>query len=80
MKVYVLLGFIDWEGCALIGVFGSVEDVLRCVESGKGSWYYDKMGYVESDVGITVVGDKFEPLDVDSAIEYVEFHRGNSVQ
>ena len=76
MKVYALLGFIDWEGSQLVGVFGSVEDLRRCVESGKGSWWYDQMGYVGSEVGITVVGDKFKPLDVDSLVEYVEFHRG----
>jgi hypothetical protein len=83
MKVYSLLGFIDYEGSELVGVFGSVEDVLRCVESGKESWWYDQeswwydqMGYVESEVGITVVGDKYEPLDVDSLIVYVEFQRG----
>lgn len=67
MKVYTLLGFFDYEGSELVCVFGSVEDVLRCVESGKGSWYYDQMGYIESEVGITVVGDK---------IEYVKFHYG----
>jgi hypothetical protein len=76
MKVYVLQGFTDYEGAELVGVFGSVEDVLQCVESGKGSWWYDQMGYIESEVGITVVGDKFKPLDVDSLIEYVKFHYG----
>lgn len=74
MKVYSLLGFVDYEGSELVGVFGSVEDVLRCVESGKGSWWYEYMGYVESELGITVVGDKLESFE--SAVEYVEFHRG----
>ena len=69
MKVYSLLGFVDYEGSELVGVFGSVEDVLRCVESGKGSWWYDQMGYVGS-----VVGDQIE--SVDSVLESVEFHRG----
>ena len=78
MKVYVLQGFTDYEGSTLVGVFGSVEDVMRCVESNKGSWFYDQMGYIESDLGITVVGDKFEPLDVDSMIEYVSFHYGRT--
>ena len=76
MKVYVLLGFMEYEGSTLLGVFGSVGDVLRYVELGKGSWFYDHIGYVESELGITVLGDKFESLDVDSIIEYVEFHRG----
>jgi hypothetical protein len=69
MKVYSLLGFIDYEGSVLLGVFGSVEDVLRCVESGKGSLWYDQMGYVESELG-----DQIE--DVLEVVEYVEFHRG----
>lgn len=69
MKVYSLLGFMDYEGSELVGVFGSVEDVLRCVESGKGSWWYDQMGYVESELG-----DQIE--SVDSVLESVEFHRG----
>jgi len=69
MKVYSLLGFTDYEGSELVGVFGSVEDVLRCVESGKGSWWYDQMGYVGSELGLTVES-------VESVVEYVEFHRG----
>jgi hypothetical protein len=32
MKVYTLLGFTDYEGSTLVGVFGSVEDVLQCVK------------------------------------------------
>ena len=69
MKVYSLLGFINYEGSELVGVFGSVEDVLRCVESGKGSWWYDQMGYVESELG--------DQIDTeDSLVEYLEFHRG----
>lgn len=69
MKVYSLLGFVDYEGSELVGVFGSVEDVLRCVESGKGSWWYDQMGYVESELG--------DQIDTeDSLVEYLEFHRG----
>ena len=74
MKVYVLQGFTDYEGAELVGVFGSVEAVLQCVESGKGSWWYDQMGYIESEVGITVVGDKLESME--SLVEYVEFQRG----
>ena len=69
MKVYSLLGFVDYEGSELVGVFGSVEDVLRCVESGTGSWWYDQMGYVESELG--------DQIDTeDSLVEYLEFHRG----
>ena len=81
MKVYSLLGFVDYEGSELVGVFGSVEDVLRCVESGKGSWWYDQMGYVGSELGCGGAGQLYQCpaqwLDaVESLVEYVEFHRG----
>ena len=68
MKVYSLLGFIDYEGSDLIGVFGSVEDVMKCVESGNGEWFFDNMGFVESDLGVKVE-------DVSGSVEYVEFER-----
>jgi len=67
MKVYSLLGFNDYEGSDLVGVFGSVEDVIKCVESND-KWYYDDMGYVESDLGVKVE-------DVLGSVEYVEFKR-----
>jgi hypothetical protein len=71
MKVYSLLGFVDYEGQDLLGVFASVEDVMQHVESLNGSWYYDDMGYVESELG--------QPIeDVDGVVEYVEFRRYSS--
>jgi len=69
MKVYSLLGFVDYEGSDLIGVFGSVEDVLKCVREGK--WYYDEMGYVESKLG--------EKVDVLGQVEYVSFVRNGQL-
>ena len=66
MKVYSLLSFIDYEGSDLEGVFGSVEDVLKCVESGNGKWFCDELGYVESELG-----DKID--DVLGKVEYVSF-------
>jgi hypothetical protein len=63
MKVYSLLEFVDYEGSDLVGVFGSVEDVLLCVEQGK--WYCDQLGYVESELG--------EVIDVLGKVEYVSF-------
>jgi hypothetical protein len=66
MKVYSLLGFVDYEGSNLVGVFGSVEDVIECVESGNGNWYYHDMGYVESELG-----EKID--DVLMVVEYVNF-------
>ena len=67
MKVYSLLGFVDYEGSDLIGVFGSVEDVLKCIESNKGKWYYHDVGYVESELGES-------ELDVLGRVEYVKFN------
>jgi hypothetical protein len=68
MKVYSLLEFVDYEGRTsdLVGVFGSVEDVLKCVESGNGKWFCDDLGYVESELG-----DKID--DVLGKVEYVSF-------
>jgi len=69
MKVYSLLGFVDYEGSDLIGVFGSVEDVLKFVRKGK--WYFDEIGYVESELG--------EKVDVLEVIEYVSFVRNGQL-
>ncbi len=69
MKVYSLLGFVDYEGSDLIGVFGSLKDVLKCVREGK--WYYDEIGYVESELG--------EKVDVLEVIEYVSFVRNGQL-
>lgn len=66
MKVYSLLSFIDYEGSELEGVFESVEDVLKCVESGNGKWHAHDVGYVESELG-----EKLD--DVLGKIVYVSF-------
>jgi hypothetical protein len=66
MKVYSLLEFIDYEGSELVGVFGSVEDVLKCVEAGNGKWHAHDLGYVESELG-----EKLD--DVLGKIVYVSF-------
>jgi hypothetical protein len=68
MKVYSLLGFNDYEGSDLVGVFGDLQSIMDCVESGNGKWYYDQMGYVESELG-----EQIE--DVLEVVEYVEFER-----
>ena len=67
MKVYSLLGFVSYEGSELFGVFGSLEDLMKCVDEGK--WYSDQLGYVESELG--------EQVDVLSVVEYVSFVRYN---
>jgi hypothetical protein len=64
MKVYSLLGFVNYDGSVLIGVFGSVEDVLQHVASAAGEWCYDEIGYVESELGEKV--DRRQ-------VEYVSF-------
>lgn len=56
MKVYSLLGFVDYEGSDLLGVFGSVEDLMKFVRSMErqkdGRYeYFDHLGYVESELG-----------------------------
>jgi len=68
MKVYSLLSFVDYEGSDLVGVFGSVEDVLKCVED-SGRWFCDDLGYVESELG--------EKVDVSGSVVYVSFVRYN---
>jgi hypothetical protein len=66
MKVYSLLEFVDYEGSDLVGVFGSVEDVLKCVEEGNGKWFCDHLGYIESELGEKI-------RDVLGVVEYVSF-------
>jgi hypothetical protein len=66
MKVYSLIEFVDYEGSDLVGVFGSVEDVLKCVENGNGKWFCDDLGYVESELGEKI-------RDVLGVVEYVSF-------
>lgn len=64
MKVYSLLGFFDYEGSDLVGVFGSLDDLMECVKSRK--WLgYDNMGYVESELG--------QQVDVLEQVVYVVF-------
>ena len=70
MKVYSLLGFIDYEGQYLLGVFGSLEDLQKFVEV-KGEKYsyrkrtlgYDGLGYVVSELG--------QEIDVFGEVEYL---------
>jgi hypothetical protein len=69
MKVYSLLSFVDYEGSDLVGVFGSVEDVMKCVENSNGKWGCDDLGYVESELGVEI--------DVLGEVEYVSFVRYN---
>ena len=55
MKVYSLLGFVDYEGSCLLGVFGSLEDLMKFLEVKRDSLGYDhvgySLGYVESELG-----------------------------
>lgn len=71
MKVYSLLGFVDYEGQDLLGVFGSLEDLQKFVEAERQdrshykseSLGFDALGYVVSELGSRV--------DVMSEVEYL---------
>lgn len=66
MIVYTLLGFNDFEGSDLVGVFHQLEDLHKCVR--EGTWYCDSMGYVQSRLG--------EKINyVEARVEYVSFER-----
>lgn len=54
MKVYSLIGFMDFEAAEMLGVFASVSDLLSAFEANKDSWNYDGFGYVESTLGQVV--------------------------
>lgn len=72
MKVYSLLGFIDYEGSDLLGVFGSVEDLMKFVEVKRSEMSdrfcgeklgFNDLGYIESELG--------QEIDVLGEIEYL---------
>ena len=71
MKVYSLLGFVDYEGQDLLGVFGSLEDLMKFVEVERQdrshykaeSLGFDSLGYVVSELGSKV--------DVLDEVEYL---------
>ena len=71
MKVYSLLGFVDYEGQDLLGVFGSLEDLMKFVEVERQdrshykaeSLGFDSLGYVVSELGSKV--------DVLEQVEYL---------
>ena len=61
MKVYSLVGFWDYEGMDLLGVFGSLESLMEFVESEREQCSYrkellgfDQLGYVVSELGSKV--------------------------
>lgn len=68
MKVYSLLGFMDYEGQDLLGVFGSLEDLMKVVDGMERRVRFDGvevisnfdyLGYVVSELGskIDVLGE-----------------------
>ncbi|CAB4175050.1 hypothetical protein UFOVP961_112 [uncultured Caudovirales phage] len=63
MKIYSLLGFTDYEGSTLLGVFASISDVMQYVKLNKDSWYYNDVGYIESKLGDGI-------QDVENSIAY----------
>ena len=66
MIVYTLLGFNDYDGSELVGVFHQLEDLHKCVR--EGTWYFLSMRYVQSRLG--------EKINyVEARVEYVSFAR-----
>ena len=64
MKVYTLLGFVQYEGSTLLGVFTSISDVIQYIKSpNRSKWYYDDVGYIESELGEGI-------NDVEGNLEY----------
>ena len=71
MKVYSLLGFVDYEGQDLLGVFGSLEDLLKFVEverQGRSHYRSEKLGF--DDLGY-VVSELGQKIDVLGEVEYL---------
>lgn len=54
MKVYSVLEQVDYEGCSLLGVFGSSVEAVKFIQSYHGfqrQWAGHSYGYVESELG-----------------------------
>lgn len=59
MKVYSLVGFWDYEGMDLLGVFGSLESLMEFVKVEREQYGrarpetlgFDRLGYVVSELG-----------------------------
>jgi hypothetical protein len=67
MIVYSVLEQIDYEGCDLLGVFGSREDAeqfIRGYDGFVGQYPGHSYGYVESQLG--------QPVDFYRDVVYVE--------
>ena len=67
MKVFSLLGFVDYEGSDLVGVFSSKEKLMEYVSKmerrGDRYGYFDQLGYVEHELDVE--------LDVLGQVEYL---------
>ena len=51
MKVYSLIGSMDYEGSDLLGVFASLDDLVKYQKSMDSGNRYDSYGYVVSNIG-----------------------------
>lgn len=56
MKVYSLMEYVDYEGGDLLGVFGSLEDLRKCVEDRGLRSEYSRLCYIVSELGQVVDG------------------------
>ena len=73
MKVYSLVGMVRYEGSDLLGVFGSLQELMKFVEDEREKCTlrserktylgFDDLGYIESELG--------QKIDMFRDIEYL---------
>ena len=63
MKVYSVVGSVQYEGDDLLGIFASREDALKFIEAQKESMFYEQYGIVKSELG--------QPVDVDLMADWI---------
>lgn len=63
MKVYSVLKHVDYEGCDILGVFGSREEAMSFAKSHEhfGKYRDTEFGVVESELGQEI--DFYEMVD-----------------
>ena len=51
MQVYSLVGYVDYEGSDLLGVFGSLEDLMQFYGQSLSVRGFHQVGYIVSELG-----------------------------